>query len=189
MVATAAQAGTTSAPRGGLMDSAREVSHWLHHLLQAFVAGRAALPLYMGLDAALFNRLLASDPALASWQPAGPALAAMQLRAELLAMRQHEWQQIRDLLLGHAAPGAAPLAEILAAGALGFHHLWEDLGLACRPDLKRLMQDCFPSLERLNVQQMRWKKFFYRQLCQAGGEYVCRAPSCDECPERAACFE
>jgi len=42
MVAAVAQAGTTAAPRGGLMDSAREVSYWLHHLLQAFVAGRAA---------------------------------------------------------------------------------------------------------------------------------------------------
>ncbi len=171
------------------MEQAREASYWLHHLLQAFVAGRAALPLYMGLDAEPFSRLLASDPALASWQPTGPQHAAMQLRAELLAMRREECQQIRDLLLAHAAAGAAPLADILAAAALGFNHLWEDLGLASRPDLRRLMTDCFPSLERLNAQQMRWKKFFYRQLCQAGGEYVCRAPSCDECPERAACFE
>ncbi|MFM8444786.1 MAG: nitrogen fixation protein NifQ, partial [Methylococcus sp.] len=33
-----------------------------------------------------------------------------------------------------------------------------------------------------------WKKFLYKQLCEAEGIYVCRAPSCGECVDYADCF-
>ena len=77
---------------------------------------------------------------------------------------------------------------IIAVASMGFNHLWQDLGLDSRQSLRELMQCCFPELVAMNSQNMRWKKFFYRQQCALGGNYVCRAPSCDECVERASCF-
>ena len=33
----------------------------------------------------------------------------------------------------------------------------------------------FPQLARRNTQDMRWKKFLYKQLCEQDGGYVCRS--------------
>ncbi|MDP0971933.1 nitrogen fixation protein NifQ, partial [Klebsiella pneumoniae] len=78
------------------------------------------------------------------------------------------------------APGAEPMAPIVAGAALAFNHLGADLGLDSRAERGRLMRDCFPQLVAQNVHHMRWKKFFYRQRClQSQGEIVCRSPSCD----------
>jgi nitrogen fixation protein NifQ len=35
---------------------------------------------------------------------------------------------------------------------------------------------------------MKWKKFFYRCLCEMEGFSLCAAPSCAECSDYAACF-
>ena len=35
---------------------------------------------------------------------------------------------------------------------------------------------------------MKWKKFFYKQLCQTEGIHTCRAPSCEVCADYQACF-
>jgi NifQ. len=35
---------------------------------------------------------------------------------------------------------------------------------------------------------MKWKKFIYKQLCEAEGLYVCRAPSCEVCKDYDQCF-
>ncbi|HIH6656986.1 TPA: nitrogen fixation protein NifQ, partial [Klebsiella michiganensis] len=85
---------------------------------------------------------------------------------------------------------AGPMAQIIAEVSLAFNHLWQDLGLASRAELRLLMIDCFPQLVAMNEHNMRWKKFFYRQRCLLQqGEVICRSPSCDECRERSACFE
>jgi nitrogen fixation protein NifQ len=103
-------------------------------------------------------------------------------------MREQECQELEQWLTGYQQPDAAPMARIIAVASMGFNHLWQDLGLASRQSLRELMQCCFPELVAMNSQNMRWKKFFYRQQCALGGNYVCRAPSCDECVERASCF-
>ena len=59
---------------------------------------------------------------------------------------------------------------------MGFRHLWEDLGLGVPPAVcGSLMTECFPELVTLNQQDMRWKKFFYRQRCEQEGA-ICAAP-------------
>ena len=86
------------------------------------------------------------------------------------------------------APESLWLAEIIARRAMEGRHLWEDLGLPSRAALGALMARRFPRLVALNAQGMRWKKFFYRQICSEAAFSLCLAPSCDECAERAECF-
>ena len=57
-----------------------------------------------------------------------------------------------------------------------------------RPELTCMMQDRFPRLRALNSANMRWKKFFYKQLCDRAEVFACRAPSCDQCSETSVCF-
>ena len=111
------------------------------------------------------------------------------LLAELLALRLEEQESLTRCLQAHEVPLAAPMAAIVASASLGFNHLWQDLGLDSRLELRELMSSCFPELVVLNHGNMRWKKFFYRQLCEQEGQYLCRSPSCDDCHERSSCFE
>ena len=46
----------------------------------------------------------------------------------------------------------------------------------------------FPRMRALNHSDMRWKKFFYRQICTDPGLALCLAPTCDDCEERPLCF-
>ena len=80
------------------------------------------------------------------------------------------------------------MAVIIAAGCMGSNHLWQDLGLRSRRDLTDLMQRNFPTLAASNVNDMKWKKFIYKQLCIAEGIYTCRAPSCEVCSDYPHCF-
>lgn len=89
---------------------------------------------------------------------------------------------------GSGAPEARWLAAILARRAQEPHHLWEDLGLANRPSLSELIGRHLPGLKAANSQNMRWKKFLYRQICSTEGFQICLSPTCGECPEREDCF-
>ncbi|MCG8535328.1 MAG: nitrogen fixation protein NifQ [Pseudomonadales bacterium] len=113
------------------------------------------------------------------------------VRQQLLEMRQDEWQEVRRLLLLNRAGYSdyeEALAEIVAAACLGGDHLWRDLGLPERAELSDLLHTHFPMLAKRNTQDMKWKKFFYKQLCEQEGGYVCRAPSCDQCAAFDDCF-
>jgi nitrogen fixation protein NifQ len=80
------------------------------------------------------------------------------------------------------------LSFLLARRATRPNHLWQDLGLANRGELSKLMQRHFTSLARRNDQDMKWKKFFYRMICRDDGYRMCTAPSCSECGDFEACF-
>lgn len=80
------------------------------------------------------------------------------------------------------------VARAVAAGCLGDNHLWEDLGLPGRAHLSALLDAWFPRLVARNVYDLRWKRFFYRQLCEATDIALCKAPSCGVCSDYAACF-
>ena len=67
-------------------------------------------------------------------------------------------------------------------------HLWQDLGLANRGELSRIMLRHFAALARRNDQDMKWKKFFYRMICRDDGFSLCAAPCCSECGDFDACF-
>lgn len=100
-----------------------------------------------------------------------------------------EEEMLRDLLLDHAATELAPvLARLIARRALRPDHLWQDLGLFDRSELNRLLARHFPTLHAGNTSNMRWKKYFYRKLCEAEGFSLCSAPSCAQCADFADCF-
>ncbi|EMD98913.1 nitrogen fixation protein NifQ [Pseudomonas stutzeri] len=164
---------------------------WLAQIVRAQRDGRSCLPKHLGLDAAQYAGLLARHGLQPAVRRANYRLLDERdaLREELLALRQEEWQALHDLLLaGQDDLGEPALAAIVAAACLGSEHLWRDLGLDSRAQLRALLMYNFPHLARRNTQDMRWKKFFYKQLCEQGGGYVCRAPSCDTCPTYHDCF-
>ena len=63
-----------------------------------------------------------------------------------------------------------------------------DLGLPDRPTLRLVMERHFAPLAARN-RNMRWKRFFYRCLCEEEGMSHCTSPTCCDCPEVAVCFE
>ncbi|MEM8571756.1 MAG: nitrogen fixation protein NifQ [Pseudomonadota bacterium] len=89
---------------------------------------------------------------------------------------------------GANTPEAHWLAAIIARRSLEPHHLWEDLGLPSRTALSNLMALHFPRLFAANERNMRWKKFFYRQICSDSEFALCLSPTCDECEEKPECF-
>lgn len=111
--------------------------------------------------------------------------------AGLPRTRGDEYEDVRALLVDHAAAQDAPtlrLAQMIALACLGENHLWQDLGLPSRQRLSSLMRENFPGLFFANSGNMRWKKFFYRELCQRAGIRICRSPSCAACSEMTVCF-
>ncbi len=108
------------------------------------------------------------------------------------AHRPDEWQDLYSLLMASAAAPSgevAPLmAAVLAQACLGQNHLWQDLGLPGREDLTAALARHFPALCTRNRDNMKWKKFFYRELCSLAEVRVCQAPSCQECTDHHLCF-
>jgi nitrogen fixation protein NifQ len=67
-------------------------------------------------------------------------------------------------------------------------HLWQDMGLPARAVLNALLAEHFTPLYLKNVGDMKWKKFFYRQLCERAQVPICRSPSCSTCVDFTYCF-
>jgi nitrogen fixation protein NifQ len=95
-------------------------------------------------------------------------------------------------LLKQASRSDSPETEwvigVIVAGCLGSDHLWQDLGLWSRLQLSAMLQYNFPGLAAKNDKDMKWKKFLYKQLCEAEGMYLCRAPSCEVCIDYPKCY-
>lgn len=87
-----------------------------------------------------------------------------------------------------SSPLDSLLAFLVARRATRPNHLWQDLGLANRNELSRLMIGHFSGLASRNHQDMKWKKFFFRMICREDGFSMCAAPSCSECSDFALCF-
>lgn len=165
-------------------------------------AGLGAMPDWLGLTPAAFQDLIACHfPALRQTRFPQPGRCLDPARSE-------ERDELVQLLLKHSeAPtqGSAErnidepfaqspsqqqrwMAGIIAAGCLGSDHLWQDLGLRQRAELSLLMTHNFPALAEKNRQDMKWKRFLYKQLCETEGIYTCRSPSCEVCVDYHACF-
>jgi nitrogen fixation protein NifQ len=102
-----------------------------------------------------------------------------------------EEADLRALLLSGAAKGTAVeewIAAIVARACQRTNHLWQDLGLRHRGELSQLLNKHFPGIASQNTRDMKWKKFFYRQLCQAENVPICKSPVCDTCTDFAVCF-
>lgn len=105
--------------------------------------------------------------------------------------RHDEYEDLRELLLDAGDRDDADvvaLAEAVSRACLGDDHLWHDLGLPSRQELSGLLREHFGPLAARNTQNMRWKKFFYLQLCERAEIRACRAPSCGVCTMQTECF-
>jgi nitrogen fixation protein NifQ len=102
--------------------------------------------------------------------------------------REPEGRRRSDIDVALAPPLAPLLARLVARRAMRADHLWQDLGLADRSELNRMLARHFPALHAGNTGNMRWKKYFYRRLCEAEGFVLCTAPSCAVCTDFASCF-
>lgn len=127
---------------------------------------------------------------LTRWFPLMPrsAFALDEAPDPVLEMEE---ELLRGLLFDHrASPAHLPtwLAGMIARRAMREDHLWQDLGLFDRAELGRLLETHFPGLHAGNTRNMRWKKYFYRRLCEAEGFALCTAPSCAVCSDFQACF-
>ncbi len=107
------------------------------------------------------------------------------------AARCDEFDDLLELLLDHRTVDddeSRWLAHAVATASMGTNHLWQDMGLADRGALSWLMTHHFSALAMRNTGDMKWKKFFYRQLCERASLFICRSPSCGVCTDYAQCF-
>lgn len=127
--------------------------------------------------------------AVARHAPHPLAIAAAQRGG--VAIRDDEEQMVLDLLLAHRANESEEtrwLAAMVARRAMKPNHLWQDLGFADRSWLNEMLRRYFPDLHAGNTSDMKWKKYFYRRLCELEGFALCTAPSCRECCDFDRCF-
>lgn len=102
-----------------------------------------------------------------------------------------EFDDLVALLLEHRGDDAeetAWLACAIATACFGNNHLWQDMGLPSRAVLSELLSGYFPVLADKNLGNMKWKKFFYKQLCERMHVNACKAPSCSVCSDYVQCF-
>ncbi|WP_244433636.1 nitrogen fixation protein NifQ [Azospirillum sp. B506] len=102
-----------------------------------------------------------------------------------------EEADLRAFLVEHGATGADEerwLATILARRSLEPNHLWQDMGFHDRGELNTMFRLHFPALVAMNSGDMKWKKFFYRQLCEREGLMLCKSPNCEVCDDVEVCF-
>lgn len=152
-------------------------------IITSQLAQKGALPSGLGLDETDFSALL------------GRHFPGFELLFSCTGYipdpRALERDDVLALLLEHRAgndPSEQWMAQILTAACMANDHLWQDLGLWSRDYLSYLMKQNFPSLAAKNVNDMKWKKFLYKQLCEREGINACRAPSCEICVDYPKCF-
>jgi nitrogen fixation protein NifQ len=124
------------------------------------------------------------------WAPETRAYIDFDAESETVTLDDEE-EQIRELLQRfqvNSSEETGWLASILTKRSMAPRHLWQDLGLAHRDELGRLMRERFPNMAERNVNHMKWKKFFYRSLCEMEGFVLCASPTCRECSDFHDCF-
>jgi nitrogen fixation protein NifQ len=160
-------------------------SVWLAQIIASWLVGEGALPDYLGLQPMQFQRLWVQ--CFSGYHPTDSARPAKTADFS----RMLEKQDLEQFLRRYAAEQNEQsewLISMIVAACLGSDHLWQDLGLWSRKELSALLAHNFPEMAALNNRDMKWKKFLYKQLCEAEGIYVCRAPSCEECKDYSLCF-
>ncbi|HEX8989851.1 MAG TPA: nitrogen fixation protein NifQ [Rhodocyclaceae bacterium] len=147
----------------------------------ALKAGRK--PLIRGLSEARFQKLL-NEYFIGVSLENGSGIAP---RAD----NGDEFNDLVELLLDNRTRPCEPsawLSYAVASAAMGENHLWQDMGLPNRRQLSEFLKLRFAPLADLNTGDMKWKKFFYRQLCERAGVPVCRSPHCADCADYGICF-
>jgi nitrogen fixation protein NifQ len=104
--------------------------------------------------------------------------------------------EVEQLLLGFIPVDASGwerfcaflLARMLAARAAHPGHLWVAMGLFERPDLTAAIRRHLPALAAANCNNMRWKRFLFKQVCTLNGGRLCKTPVCGDCSDYSLCF-
>src|SRR5512135_2463932 len=105
--------------------------------------------------------------------------------------RMDEYEDLVALLLDHKSSMGSATADVafwVAASCLGDNHLWQDMRLNSRDELSDIMRTHFRPLFEKNTRDMKWKKFFYKQICEREGFRLCKSPSCGVCVDYDKCF-
>ena len=158
---------------------------WLACMLASWCEGQGMLPDYLGLEMVQFKEM--SNYFFPGIEFPNRAPSGSQLDDG----RMPEKDDLVNLLKQYANPQTPEtdwMIAIVVAGCMGGDHLWQDLGLWSRAQLSALLHYNFPELAAKNDKDMKWKKFLYKQLCEAEGIYVCRAPSCEVCIDYPKCY-
>lgn len=124
-------------------------------------------------------------PTLLAWHEEWRSVARQPL------VELDEFDDLLCLLVAHQSSCGREsrwLACAIATAAMADRHLWQDLGLANRGVLNELMQTHFTALKLKNSGDMKWKKFFYRQLCERAEVPICKSPNCAQCCDYLVCF-
>jgi nitrogen fixation protein NifQ len=164
-----------------------DLADLIARMLASQVSGMGDMPERLGLSRVQFSNLLQQLYAL------DDSSNFDHYGSELDLSRSPEHEDLRNLFLEHIAPTVTLqtvewVADILVAGCMGSDHLWQDMGFWSRNDLSAIIRFAFAPLADKNTQDMKWKKFFYKQLCVREGVYACRAPSCQVCVDYSNCF-
>ncbi len=160
-------------------------SIWLAQIIASWLVGDGILPYNLGLNDRQFQQLLSERFPGHILEPEAPSGKVLDFS------RMLEKQDLEKLLRQFAIKQdfeTECLIAIIVAACLGSDHLWQDLGLWNRSALSDMLAYNFPELAARNDKDMKWKKFLYKQLCEAEGLYVCRAPSCEVCKDYQNCF-
>jgi len=158
------------------------------HVLASILAAAAMEGVTVAERAGLAADELAT---LVTWYfpSAGNRLAAWCAPAVL--PEDDEVAMVRNLLLAQRSSAGDIgrwLAGMIARRAMEPNHLWEDLGLRERSELSRMLMRHFAPLAARNTRNMRWKRFFYRMLCEDDGFVMCTTPVCTRCNDFDLCF-
>jgi nitrogen fixation protein NifQ len=111
--------------------------------------------------------------------------------AERVSPMESEFIDMVGLLLEHRSFDAEYnvwVAHAIASGCMGSDHLYHDMGLPDRRALSSLLERYFTTLFQKNVHNMKWKKFFYKQLCDRAEVLMCPARNCQSCVDYKNCF-
>lgn len=158
---------------------------WLACMVASWRTGRGVLPDYLGLEPDQYKQL--TNTFFQGCTLPEQAVSGSQLDFS----RMLEKEDLVNLLKNYGSPDRPEMdwmIAIIVAGCLGSDHLWQDLGLWSRTQLSAMLQYNFPELAAKNDRDMKWKKFLYKQLCEAEGLYLCRAPSCQVCIDYPKCY-
>lgn len=150
--------------------------------------GVGVLP-FLGVDAAATRRLLERyfPGADAAFRVPWDALAGTARGFS----RDDEIEELLQLLLDHRTRDDEEtrwVAHAVATACMGDDHLWQDMDLPSRAVLSQLLDRYFTALSRRNTGDMKWKKFFYKQLCERAEIFICKSPSCGTCIDYDRCF-
>ncbi len=161
--------------------------HVLACILAVAASEGGALHVQAGLSPDDLAALLRCFPAAdipAGWRAPLPGAVGPSAEDDEAAL-------VRDLLLARRSSVGEVgrwLAGMVARRAMEANHLWEDLGLRDREELTRLMARHFAPLATRNTNNMRWKRFFYRMMCEDDGFVMCATPVCTQCADFSLCF-